>query len=85
MTEQYFNYDPDYVVAPMTLLRDLYSRRGISDGEFEAMAKRPISEITVEMNNRESLSIDFANWLEATFGVPSTFWENVKKNYWERV
>jgi len=75
----------DDLVMPGETLLEFIEERGMTQSELAirlSLSEKHISEI---INGKSPISIETANKLEHVFGLSASFWNNLEKNYRERV
>ncbi len=78
-----YKFDPDYVVAPGTTLKESIDAHGISQiqlAQRTGLAEKTISQI---INGIAPISYDTAGKLELVTGVPAKFWNRRELGYRE--
>lgn len=76
-------YSPDYAVPPGATLAETLKNKSMSQAELSlrtGLAEKTISQI---INGVAPITYDTALKLEAAFGVPARFWNNLERNYQE--
>ena len=76
-----YTYQPDYAVSPGETLRELLDDKRMSHADLAprtGLAKKTISQI---MTGDGPITLDTADKLELTLGVPSRFWNSRELAY----
>lgn len=84
MSEELFEYDPDYVVSPACSLQEWLDHCGF---DIETIAlnsdhvQHYVQSMLAEVLDLKPLGIKHAKLLEDITGIPEHFWLNFEQNY----
>ena len=78
-----YRFDPDYVVAPGTTLKESIDAKGISQTQLAQRAGLTEKTISQIINGIAPISYDTAGKLELVTGVPAKFWNRRELGYRE--
>ena len=78
-------YAPDYVIRPGVTVQDTIDTLGISQAELAERTGRPKKTINEIIKGKAAITPDTALQFEKVLGVPSTFWNNLERNYQQKV
>lgn len=73
----------DSPTHPGITLRETLDEIGMSQVELAKRMQRPEQTISTILNSQKAITPDTAIQLEKVLGIPSTFWNNLQKNYEE--
>lgn len=77
------NYSPNYIVYPGVTLAETLSSLGITQSELAKRISRPEKTISEIINGNKAITPETAIQLERALNIPSSFWNNLEKNYQE--
>ncbi|KZE64693.1 XRE family transcriptional regulator [Fictibacillus phosphorivorans] len=83
MVEQFYDFEPDFIVIPGETLMETIESKGLSQAELAKRTGRPTKTINGIIKGTISITPDTALQFEKVLGVPASFWNNLEKNYRE--
>jgi addiction module HigA family antidote len=78
-------WQPDWAVFPGEILLEALAERGMTQAELARRTNRPIKTINEIVKGRAAITPETAIQLELVLGIPSRFWNNLQRDYWEAV
>ncbi len=78
-------YAPDYAIRPGVTVQETIDTLGISQAELAERTGRPKKTINEIIKGKAAITPDTALQFEKVLGVPSTFWNNLERNYQQKV
>lgn len=84
-TSKYYKYEPDYAVPPGETLLETIEQIGMSQAELAERTGRPKKTINEIINGKTAITSETARQLERVLGIPSSFWNNLERNYREKL
>jgi len=77
-------FNPNYAVAPGTILAEWLEERGMSQSELSDRMGRPKKTINEIIKGKAAVTPETACQLEAVTGVEASFWTNAERLFRER-
>src|SRR5690554_739148 len=84
-TNKDFKGNPFYAVPPGHTLLDTLEEIGMSQAELARRMGRPVKTINEIIKGKAEITPTTAIELERAVGVPSSLWNNLEKNYREKL
>lgn len=84
-TENFYKFEPDFIIPPGDTLRETLEELEISQAELARRSGRPKKTINGIISGDKSITSDTAVQFERVLGVPASFWNNLEKDYRESV
>lgn len=81
VNEEFYTFEPDYVVLPGDTLSDTIEAMGISQAELARRTGRPAKTINGIIKGHVAITPETSLQLEKVLGVPSSFWINLESSY----
>lgn len=81
----YYKYEPDYAVPPGETLLETIDQIGMSQAELAERSGRPKKTINEIIKGKAAITPETARQLERVLGIPATFWNNLERNYREKL
>jgi len=79
------SFQPDYAVPPGETLKETLETIGMSQAELAERTGRPKKTINEIIMGKTAITSETALQLERVLGVPASFWNNLERNYQERL
>jgi len=79
------SFQPDYAVPPGETLKETLETIGMSQAELAERTGRPKKTINEIIMGKAAITSETALQLERVLGVPASFWNNLERNYQERL
>ena len=76
-------FRPNYAIPPGETLRETIETMGMTQSELAKRTGRPKKTINEIIKGKAAITPDTAIHLERVLGVPSSFWNNLERNYQE--
>ncbi|MEW6669415.1 MAG: HigA family addiction module antitoxin [Thermodesulfobacteriota bacterium] len=78
-------FKPNYAVPPGETLKETMEAIGMTQAELSQRTGYPRKTIKDIIHGKTAITPDTAIRLERVLGVPASFWNNLEKNYQERL
>lgn len=78
-------YEPDYIVPPGETLAELLEHYDMTQKELAKRIELSHKTVNELVNGKAPLSYETASKLETVFGIDASFWNNLEKNYQEKL
>ncbi len=85
VSPKYYDFNPDYAVPPGITLLETLENIGMTQAELAERTGRPKKTINEIINGKSAITPETAIQLEMVLGVPATFWNNLERNYREKL
>lgn len=85
VNKKMFGFDPDYVVPPGETLFETIEHMGMSQAELADRTGRPKKTINEIIKGKAAITPETALQFERVLGVPASFWNNLERNYREKL
>jgi len=79
------SFQPDYVIPPGETLKETLETIGMSQTDLAERTGRPKKTINEIIMGKTAITPETALQLERVLGVPASFWNNLERNYQERL
>jgi addiction module HigA family antidote len=84
-SNSYLKYEPDYAVPPGETLLETIEHLGMTQAELAERTGRPKKTINEIIKGKAAITPETARQLERVLGVPASFWNNLERNYREKL
>jgi len=84
-SNSYLKYEPDYAVPPGETLLETIEHSGMTQTELAERTGRPKKTINEIIKGKTAITPETARQLERVLGVPASFWNNLERNYREKL
>lgn len=78
-------YTPDYAVPPGETLREVMEEQGISASQLAQEINVSYTVLQLLLEGKASITPEMAAQFEHRLGVPAHIWDNLERNYRERL
>ncbi|MEW6771352.1 MAG: HigA family addiction module antitoxin [Bacillota bacterium] len=82
---KYYPFEPDYAVPPGATLLETIEHLGLSQAELAERMGRPVKTINEIIKGKTAIIPETALQLERVLGIPASFWNNLERNYREKL
>ena len=79
------SFQPNYAVPPGETLKETLETIGMSQAELAERTGRPKKTINEIIMGKAAITSETALQLERVLGIPASFWNNLERNYQERL
>jgi HTH-type transcriptional regulator/antitoxin HigA len=79
------SFQPDYAVSPGETLKETLETIGMSQTDLAERTGRPKKTINEIIMGKAVITSETALQLERVLGIPASFWNNLERNYQERL
>lgn len=76
-------YEPSIAIPPSETIQECLEERKLTPKDFAKLLDCTLKEVKELLYNKIAITEEIAKKLEKTFGVSTTFWLNLEKNYQE--
>lgn len=84
-TSNHYKYEPDYAVPPGETLLETIEFMGMSQSELAERTGRPKKTINEIIKGKAAITSETSLQLERVLGIPASFWNNLERNYREKL
>lgn len=84
-SNSYLKFEPDYAVPPGETLLETIEHLDMTQAELAERTGRPKKTINEIIKGRAAITPETARQLERVLGVPASFWNNLERNYREKL
>ncbi len=74
---------PDYAIPPGETLADTLGAIGMSQADLAKRMGRPVKTVNEIIKGKAAITAETALQLERVLGIPSSFWNNLERNFRE--
>ena len=85
VADKRIRFEPDYTVAPGATLQETLDEIGMSQAELAVRTNRPKKTINEIIKGKAAITPETAIQLEHVLGIPDRMWNNLERNYRERI
>ena len=85
MPQKLYPYNPDYVVPPGETIQECLKERDMSATALAQHLQLQTSHVDALLNGQAKITRSIARALQRTFGISSTFWVRLQRNYESRL
>lgn len=78
-------FKPNYALPPGETLKETIESIGMTQAELAQRTGRPKKTINEIIKGKAAITPDTAIQLERVLGVPASFWNNLERNYQEKL
>jgi addiction module HigA family antidote len=79
------SFQPDFAIPPGETLKETLETIGMSQSDLAERTGRPKKTINEIIMGKAAITSETALQLERVFGIPASFWNNLERNYRERL
>lgn len=79
--QKQYRYEPDYTLPPGETLLEVLETKGMSQTELALRTGRTLKTINEIIKGKAAITAETSLQLERVLGVPSSFWNNLERNY----
>ncbi len=80
-----YKFEPDYVSLPGEMLLETIEHIGMTQAELAIRTGRPKKTINEIIKGKAMITSETARQFERVLGVPASFWNNLERNYQEKM
>ena len=84
-SNSYLKYESDYAVPPGETLLETIEHLGMTQAELAERTGRPRKTINEIIKGKVAITPETARQLERVLNVPASFWNNLERNYREKL